>query len=235
MSSFSPLSSSFPCLLSLPLFLPSVPIRGADIIATVALQVFPGRPVTYMWHGHGLRLHIPADALKPRESPLTMIIQASLSGHFQLPDDTELVSGIYWVSFPQEFYQPATIEVQHCAYLEHPDQLSSLFFITASCNQETLPYQFKELPGGVFSPDSSYGTIQLSHFSGVGVVRKKGKGKGKGRGKKEEEAEEKRYSAHTYYIPQAATTWLMHFTIVCDLELCLKVCFNFRLVCLFWH
>ena len=231
MSSFSPLSSSFPCLLSLPLFLPSVPIRGADIIATVALQVFPGRPVTYAWHGHGLRLHIPADALKPRASPLTMIIQASLSGHFQLPDDTELVSGIYWVSFPQEFLKPATIEVQHCAYLEHPDQLSSLFFITARCNQKTLPYQFQPLPSGVFSTDSSYGTIELSHFSGVGVVRKKGKGKGKGRGKKGEEGEEKRYSAHTYYISQAATTWLMHFTIVCDLELCLKVCILLYIVC----
>jgi len=72
-----------------------VPIRGADIIGTVALQVPPGSPVTFAWHGHGLRLHIPAGALKPRASPLTMIIQASLSGHFQLPDDTELVSGIY--------------------------------------------------------------------------------------------------------------------------------------------
>ena len=179
----------------------SVPIRGADIIGMVVLQIFPGKPVTYAWHGHGLWLHIPADALKPRASPLTMIIQASLSGHFQLPDDTELVSGIYWVAFPQRFHQPVTMKVQHCAYLEHPDQLSSLFFITARCNQETLPYQFMKIPGGVFSTDSSYGTIQLSHFSGVGVVRK-GKGKSKGRGKKGEEGEEKRYSAHTYYIPK---------------------------------
>ena len=200
-----------------------MPIRGADIIAATTLEVVPGTPLTYTWDGHGLSLLIPADALKSNTPTLTMSIQASLSGHFQLPDDTELVSGVYWVAFPQRFHQPVTMKVQHCAYLEHPDQLSSLFFITARCNQETLPYQFKELPGGVFSPDSSYGTIQLDHFSGVGVGRKKGKGKGKGRGKKGEEGEEKRYSAHTYYIPQAATTWLMHFTIVCDLELCLKV------------
>ena len=213
-------------LSSLPLSLPSVPIRGADIIATTTLKVVPGTPLTYIWEGHGFKLHIPADALKPNTPTLTMSIQASLSGQFQLPDDTELVSGVYWVACPQRFYQPVTMEVQHCAYLEHPDQLSSLFFITARCNQETLPYQFQKLPGGVFSTDSSYCAIELSHFSGVGVVRKKGKGKGKGRGKKGEEGEEKRYSAHTYYIPQAATTWLMHFTIVCDLELCLKVCIH---------
>jgi len=47
---------------------------------------------------------------------------------------------------------------------------------------------------------------------------------GKGREKKGEEGEEKCYSAHTYYIPQVSTTSLMHFTIVCDLELCLKDC-----------
>ena len=201
-----------------------MPIRGADIIATATLEVPPGEPFSYTWHGHGMRLHIPANALKPSASILTMSIQTSLSGQFQLPDDTELVSGVYWVAFPQRFYQPVTMEVQHCAYLEHPDQLSSLFFITARCNQETLPYQFKPLPGGVFSTHSSYGAIELSHFSGVGVVRKKGKGKGKESEKKGGEGEKKRYSAHTYYIPQAATTWLMHFTIVCDLELCLKVC-----------
>ena len=225
MSSFSPL---FP---SLPPFLSSVPIRGADIIATTTLEVVPGTPLTYIWEGHGLKLHIPADALKLSTPTLTMGIQASLSGQYQLPDDTELVSGVYWVAFPQRFSQPVTMELQHCAYLKHPDQLSSLSFFTARCNQETLPYQFKPLFGGVFSTDSSYGAIKLSHFSGVGVGRKKGKGKGKGRGKKGEEAEEKRYSAHTYYIPQAATTWLMHFTIVCDLELCLKVCILLHIVC----
>ena len=70
--------------------------------------------------------------------------------------------------------------------------------------------------GGVFSTDSNYGTIELSHFSGVGIGRKKEKGKGEGRGRKGEEGE-KRYSAHTFYMCQAATTWLMHFMIVCDL------------------
>ena len=54
--------------------------------------------------------------------------------------------------------------------------------------------------------------------------------KGKRRGdKKEKEKEEKQevekfYTAQVFYIPQVATTWLMHFTIVCDLQLCLKVC-----------
>ena len=192
-----------------PSLLHSVPIRGADIVAMATLEVVPGTPLTFEWNG--MKLHIPANTLEQGTSTQIMTIQASLSGQYQLPDDTELVSGIYWVAFPQRFSRPVTMELQHCAYLEHPDQFSSLFFLTAKCNQKTLPYQFQPLPGGVFSTNTSYGAIELSHFSGMGVAMRKRK--------------RKHYTGHIFYIPQATiTTWLMHFTIVCDLELCLKVC-----------
>ena len=214
-------------------FPPSVPIRGADIVAKTTLEVIPGIPLTFEWKGHGMKLYVPADALKPDTPTLTMTIQASLSGQYQFPDDTELVSGIYWIAFPRRFSRPVILELQHCAYLEHPDQLSSLSFFTAKCNQKTLPYQFQPLSGGVFSTSTSYGTIDLYHFSGVGVSMRRNKGKGRGGGgkKKDKEIEkrkkqevEKCYTARVFYIPQVATTWLMHFTIVCDLKLCLKVC-----------
>ena len=140
-----------------------------------------------------------------------MTIQASLSGQYQLPDDTELVSGVYWVAFPRRFSQPVTMELQHCACLEHPDQLSSLFFITAKCNQKTLPYQFQPVPGGVFSTNSSYGAIELSHFSAFAVGWRKWK--------------RKYYTAQIYYLPQVPPTkWIMHFTVTRKLKLCLKVC-----------
>ena len=200
--------------------------RGADIIDTTTVVVVPGTRLTYMWEGRGLKLDIPPNALEPGTPTLSITIQASLSGQYELPDDTELVSGIYWMSFPQRFSQPVTMELQHCAHLKDPDQLSSLFFVTARSNQETLPYLFEELPGGVFNIDNSYGTIKLRHFSAVGVVVKKGKGKGKVREKKGEEGKEKHYAALTYYIRQSPTTWLMHFTIVHDLELSVRVCMH---------
>ena len=189
----------------------SVPIRGADIVAKTTLEVVPGTPLTYEWKGHGMKLYIPADALEPGTPAQTMTIQASLSGQYQLPDDAELVSGVYWVAFPRRFSQPVMMELQHCAYLEHPEDVSSLVFIRAKCNQKNLPYQFQPLPGGVFSTNTSYGAIELSHFSGVGVACRKRK--------------RKHYIGQIFYIPQVTTaTWLMHFTIICDLELCLKVC-----------
>lgn len=189
------------------LFFPVPLIRGADLVASTTLEVIPGSPLTYYWKEHGLRIHIPAGALKPEAPPQTMSIRASLSGQFQLPDDMQLVSAVYWVAFPSKLFSPVTIEIQHCASLQHSNQLSSLTFITAKCNQKILPYNFTPLAGGVFSAGSSYGTIHLTHFSGVGVA-----------------GERKEYSLRTYYIPQRPVTWLTHIVVISNLEIYLKVC-----------
>ena len=105
----------------------------------------------YEWKGHGLRLQVPANALEPLSPPATITIQASLSGHYHLPDHSQLVSGVYWISFPGKFSRPVTLEVQHCASLQPAHETSSLTFVTAKCSQETLPYNFRPMTGGVVS------------------------------------------------------------------------------------
>ena len=106
--------------------LPPEPIRGADIIATTTFPVVPGRQLNYKWEGHGLELSIPEDALDPGTPSVTMSIQASLSGQYQLPDNTELVSGIYWITSSQKISlkTPATLKLQHCACVKHPKHLT---------------------------------------------------------------------------------------------------------------
>ena len=196
------------------------------------LEVVPREPLDYYWEEHGLRLHIPADALDTNTPPLTMKVQASLSGQFKLPDDMELVSGIYWISFPSKsLVQPVTLELQHCA---EQNEETYLTFVTSKCNQETLPYQFEPLSGGVFTTTSDYGAVQLYHFSGVAVARKKRrsseshsrKQEGDTDDKSAEQSVTKKYVALTYYkqARSARTTWEMHFTIIPNLELRLKVC-----------
>ena len=207
----------------------SVPIRGADNVGEVALQVVPGEPLNYYWEEHGLRLHIPAHALETNTPSLTMKIQASLSGQFELPDDLELVSGFYWNSFPaKSLGQPVTLELQHCARLEQNEQ-TRLTFVTSKCNQETLPYNFKPLDGGGFSSKSDYGIVQIKHFSGIAVASMVNQSHSKEKESGAESAEQsvsKKYLALTYY-QQARpprTTWEMHFTIISNLELRLEVC-----------
>ena len=94
-----------------------------------------------------------------------VLIKASFSGQFNFPRDTELISGIYWISSQHNyiFTLPVTVEIQHCVPkdLYHP---SSLTYIVAKCSPKNLPYQFKTLDGGVFSPSSQYGSIDLTRF-----------------------------------------------------------------------
>ena len=210
----------------------SVPIHGADNVGEMTLEVVPGEPLDYYWEEHGLRLHIPADALDTNTPTLTMRIQASLSGQFKLPDDMELVSGVYWISFPaKSLVQPVTLELQHCA---EQNEETYLTFVTSKCNREMLPYQFELLPRGVFTTTSDYGAVQLYHFSGAAVARKKRRRtqshnreqEGDTDDKSAEESVTKKYVALTYY-KQARSEramWKMHFTIISNLELRLKVC-----------
>ena len=209
----------------------SVSIRGADNVGEVTLEVIPGEPLDYFWEDHGLRLHIPADALNTNIPTLAMKIRASLSGQFKLPDDMDLVSGVYWISFPSKLLkQPITLELQHCAYLERSEQ-TYLTFITSKCNQETLPYQFEPLHGGVFSPKSGYGIVQIKHFSGIAVASKVNQSHSREQeedsdDKTAEQSVAKKYVALTYYTQAKSTrtTWKMYFTIIPNLALRLKVC-----------
>ena len=97
-------------------------------------------------------------------------VRVSLSGPFQIPSNSELYSAVYWISSPHKFAEPITVEIQHCAALSSDEQCSKLTFVHTKCTQKNLPYIFEELVGGVFSAHSSYGSLSLSHFSGIGVV-----------------------------------------------------------------
>ena len=68
--------------------------------------------------------------------------------------------------------KPITVEIQHCAALSNDKQCEQLTFVHTKCTQKELPYVFKEQVGGVFSRHSSYGSVSLSHFSGLGIVRR---------------------------------------------------------------
>ena len=119
-------------------------IRGAAIIARTKIEVPPDQPLDYHWEGHGFQVHIPAGAIVGERGPVTLCIQASLSGDYQLPVDGVLVSGVYWLSLHphvEKFKKKVTITIQHCA----SDADSELAFVTAKCTQAMLPYTFKTL------------------------------------------------------------------------------------------
>ena len=137
---------------------------------------------------------------------MTLCIQASLSGDYQLPDDGVLVSGVYWLSLHphvERFDKKITISLQHCA----SDDDSSISFVTAKCTQETLPYTFKPLlPGGSFDI-SREGTILVDHFSAVALSA----------------TSKSEYAVCTYYRPKQPNTTDIHITVTPNLDLQLQV------------
>ena len=113
-------------------------------------------------------MHFPDNALPPQLAVCHVHVKASLAGEFQFPDDTDLISGVYWISCPHKFAKPVTVKIQHCA--TKPEYSSHLTFVVTKCTQEDLPYKFKVLEGGIFSSGSQYGVINLTQFSGFGVA-----------------------------------------------------------------
>ena len=121
--------------------------------------------------GYGFKLHVPLGSLPVKVSETRLNVRVSLCGQFQMPPNCELVSAVYWVSTAHKFTKPLVVEIQHCAALSSDEQCEQLTFVRTKCTQKELPYTFTE-EGGVFSHHSSYGTSSLSHFSGLGVIRR---------------------------------------------------------------
>ena len=58
--------------------------------------------------GHGFKVHIPAGAIRRERGRVTLCIQTSLSGDYQLPHDGVLVNGVYWLSLHQVMWRGLT-------------------------------------------------------------------------------------------------------------------------------
>ena len=88
-----------------------------------------------------------------------------------MPHDCELLSAVYWVYSPHKFIKPLVVEIQHCALLSHDEQCAQLTFVSTECTQKELPYMFKLQDQGIFAHSSSYGSLPLFHFSGLGIAK----------------------------------------------------------------
>ena len=184
-------------------------IHGVEVIGETDL-VISTKECFFEWEGHGLRLSISEDSLPTDMDECRINIKASLSGPFLLPEDSDLLSPVFWISALCKFKKPVTLELQHCASREEAS-FADLNFISTKCSQKTLPYTFKQLVGGRFSTDSSYGSIQLSHFSGITVTGRK--------------RTLRSYCAQIYYtIKKEASDWTVYFIITKDLDVLKTVC-----------
>ena len=214
-------------------------IRGVDVIAETCYVLTKGAQ-SFEWEEYGFKLHVPEGSLPEGLDQCEVKVKVSLSGHFDLPESSELVSAVYWVYSPHLFVEPLTVEIQHCAAITTPTQCTQLTFIRT---QKELPYSFKELDGGSFEPNSPYGSIPVTHFSGIGIgvakksIRRSSSRKGvmhvgpgsrsqsassSSRGTSVEEDVRVQYCGLLYTFKKL-NDWRVHFVVVKDLTACLLV------------
>ena len=128
--------------------------------------------LSFEWKDRGLKLEIPAHAAgQPGAPPLRIGMVAFISGPFEFPPGTEIVSAVFAIASSRKPCQPVLLTMDHCVDLQGSHQEAMrMHFVGASYSQPTRPYQFEYLGKGEFSINSLYGSIQLEHFSFIAIV-----------------------------------------------------------------
>ena len=186
-------------------------VRGVEIVGEAEITVVD-QGDSFEWKGYGLRIHVPKGSFTVSKRKCKINIQVSLTGQVKLPEDSDLLSPIFWIAAPCKFKKPVTLEIQHCALREDEAVLSDLSFVSAKCSQKDLPYIFRQVDGGVFTQYSSYGSIQLSHFSGMAVTGRKNTSRS--------------YCAHLYSTMKQVYDWRYYLVIMqdTDAQITVSVC-----------
>ena len=126
------------------------------------------QPQYFNWEKYGISFSAP-EGILPLSETCEVAITALAGGEFEFPEDSELVSAVYGISISKPLLKPLTVSIQHCVLLETPEQCNSLQFMRAPIDDVTLPFQFKPLSGGHFTPGNRYGSISPSQFCLIGI------------------------------------------------------------------
>ena len=149
-------------------FLFSESVRGVVECGETVLEVIGNHHQKLSWESYGFHVTVPEGAV-PKDVTIHLAVKAILSGQFLLPDNTQLISAIYWISASQKFQKKVSIHLNHCAIIGSVDEASQYKFILGKCSQKTLPYTFK-IKNGIFLPQSQLATISVKQFSLFGAV-----------------------------------------------------------------
>ena len=194
------------------MFIATWNLCGVEVCGEMTVVVYSSHYQQVTWPGYGLRLHIPKGSLPAGMEQCTINIKASLAGQYEFPENSYLVSAVFWFHCDDvhEFIRPITVEMQHCAI-----KLGKLTFVRAVCSQKQLPYTFKQLLGGYFTSHSSYnGVIELNSFSGVGITQ--------------EGSEDREYCSRIFYMhssQEVSVDCEIHFVVAWNTETHLTVSF----------
>ena len=143
-------------------------LRGVEVYGDTVLEVVGDKPQKLEWLGYGFYLEVPDGALAP-EVTASVAVKVILSGQFKLPENSQLISAIYWISSKEMFLKKVAVNIQHFAVITSEEQCSKFSFIFAKSSQKELPYTFDEREGS-FNSQTQYGTIMVNQFCFLAVT-----------------------------------------------------------------
>ena len=128
-------------------------------------------PQKLEWHGYGFYIIVPVGALPPgvTASIAVRVILKQKDPHFDFPENSELVSAIYWIACSKEFSKDVSINIQHCAHISSEGENGKLKFVVAESDDQDIPFKFVERDG-VFDINTEYATIQRTSFSLFAII-----------------------------------------------------------------
>ena len=144
-----------------------VGLKGVEISGEKVFEVTAGSSENYKWDSHGFQLTVPNGALPPGVTA-SVAVRSIVAGPFQLPENSELISAIYWISSTHAFMKKVTVHLQHCAIICTEEELGHCGIIIGKCSQDP-PYQFA-IKDGEFSPHSQTASISMTQFSILGAI-----------------------------------------------------------------
>ena len=120
------------------------------------------------WEQFGFKIQFQQGTLHQSDT-CEVAVKALVGGMFQFPQDTQLVSATYAISFCNKLLQPVTLEIQHCVLLKSKEQFKYLSFMIAPIDESAPPYKFQLIKGGKFNINNQYGMITRQKFCLVGI------------------------------------------------------------------
>ena len=160
-------SSNDYCIHNFALFLETV--SGINIVSQKLFRLHGEEPLSLNWDKFGFLMDFEEGTILPSQS-CEICIQAIVGGEFELPEKTQLVSGIYAISFTQQPRKPVKMRIQHCVLLKNETQANHLSFVLAPITK-SLPHKFKLVKGGKFCLENQYGSIIRSEFCLAAIIK----------------------------------------------------------------
>ena len=184
------------------LMFPDLP--GVEVVGRTSVVVTNSGQFFY-WSGYGFKLHSPPGSLPSGVDQCVLHIYASLAGQYQLPDNVVLVSAVFWVRCdpPCRFKQKLTLEIQHCGIVNASTKFTFVQASSRGCDQSKYTFSEMENPSS-FTEHSSYGSIELEHFSGTGVGA--------------EGSIERKYCSNVYFLGGEISSKEIHFVVMRNID-----------------